>query len=551
MNGPHQDDIGQESYSATYCPEDDKLRLYTGRVERPTYDWLRALGFTSTPKQECDFVAVWTPAREDAALQLIAEGDDIGDEDQSPEDRAADRAERFSDYRDKRRSEANANADRYEAGPDAYGAQSAARAERLAAKRDRIGGRAVTCWGKAEYWQQRTAGVIRHALYKSAAKVRRSRILRLESELRKCETQLQAAQERYDAWTVVPTLAGADAALTRDESGDIINPTAALSAAYRLANSDHGYNYVHPRTGAKSSLYSLMTGDDPITAREAAALAIGGRSRPTAGRWEKHLMLRLDYERQMLDAAGGTAGDADMELGGFFGGMLIVKVNRSNTTGQVVSVNVHAPKREGDGWDYRRRGDTLMLNVQRSGLAAYTQPTEESRAQVAEILRKATAATKARNAVAPKLINPTNEDAERLQAALNQLAYEARRKGEGKYTTSEQMRPTSVAYMTQAEYTARSKGAHARYETVNLHAGPLLDRGTMWRGKLPPILCKLRIGPRQHFTRPSSTVGVLNVVGHSEASAVVVITDKPQKPLPGWSTVEQSASVQTIQEAQA
>lgn len=54
--------------SATYCPEDNKLRLYVGRVPRPEYDALRAEGWISTPKQECQFVAHWTPARRDTAL---------------------------------------------------------------------------------------------------------------------------------------------------------------------------------------------------------------------------------------------------------------------------------------------------------------------------------------------------------------------------------------------------------------------------------------------------------------------------------------------------
>ena len=53
---------------ATYCPEDDKLRLYVGRVPREEFLQLRAEGWTSTPKQECDFVAVWTVSREDTAL---------------------------------------------------------------------------------------------------------------------------------------------------------------------------------------------------------------------------------------------------------------------------------------------------------------------------------------------------------------------------------------------------------------------------------------------------------------------------------------------------
>ena len=72
---------------ATYSPEDNKLRLYVGRVPRPEYDALRAEGWICTPKQGCDFVSTWPPQRRDTAL---AYGDGvILDEDQSPAERAA------------------------------------------------------------------------------------------------------------------------------------------------------------------------------------------------------------------------------------------------------------------------------------------------------------------------------------------------------------------------------------------------------------------------------------------------------------------------------
>lgn len=171
--------------TATYCPEDNKLRLYVGRVPRPEYDALRAEGWTGTPKQNCQFVAHWTPKRRDTAE---AYGDGfIGDEDQSPADRAADRAERFAGYREKRTDEASSHADRYDAGPSAHGFQSQARAERSAARHDRIAERAGDAWSKSEYWQHRTAGVISHALHVSTPDVRMGRIKILEAEIRRME----------------------------------------------------------------------------------------------------------------------------------------------------------------------------------------------------------------------------------------------------------------------------------------------------------------------------------------------------------------------------
>ena len=65
--------------SATYSAEDNKLRLYVGRVPRADYERLRAAGYVSTPKQNCDFVATWTPTREDIALSFLHEDEDIVD----------------------------------------------------------------------------------------------------------------------------------------------------------------------------------------------------------------------------------------------------------------------------------------------------------------------------------------------------------------------------------------------------------------------------------------------------------------------------------------
>ena len=527
---PDDSDLCRDDYAATYCPEDNKLRLYTGRVERSTYDWLRALGYSSTPKQDCDFVAVWTPAREDAALALIGDGDDIGDEDQTPEDRAADRAERFGGYREKRRAEAHGYADTYDAGDDATGSQNAERAERQAARRDRTGRRACSQWSKAEYWQHRTAGVISHALHVSKPHVRRGRILRLEAEQRKHAATIERAQEAFDSWQRVLSLPDADERITFDGDGcaQRIN-SKALALAYNLANFlSRGWNHTHPRTGEVSSIDSHLTDTrDPITAREAATLALGASERPTVGRWGAHYELRLAYERQMIDAAGGSAADAEMEPGGLLGRYLITKVNKSRATGAVVSVNVWAPRDGNEGYDYRRRGDTMLINIQRMGESAYRPPTDASRAQLAEFQREQKAKTKKANAAKPKLINPTNEDAERLQAALNKQ-HEDKRKESSLYAYTEP-EPTPVSYMTQAQYSARSKGDHGPCNTYYIRRGPVMAHGRYGIAERAPIVCKVRGAfPGGSFSRPYS---------------VVVLTDKPQKPLPDWSPVEEAATV--------
>lgn len=171
------------AFSATYSPQDDKIRLFFGgtRIPKDEWDRLKGAGFTWTMKQDSDMVGLWTPAREDIALDMCG---DIEDEDQPREERAADRAERFEGYRDKREGEAVGLADRFDSGPAVHGNQSLARATRAAARHDRIGGHAVNQWSKAEYWQRRTAGVIAHALYLEQPAVRHRRIKGLEADLR-------------------------------------------------------------------------------------------------------------------------------------------------------------------------------------------------------------------------------------------------------------------------------------------------------------------------------------------------------------------------------
>jgi len=187
-----------QEYEATYSPEDNKLRLYAAtRLDKDTFTRVKAAGLRWAPKQELFVAPSWSPDREDLLLEMCG---DIGDENYSLEDRAADRAERFGGYRDKRRQEAGAHADAFDAGPGVYGHQNRARAERAAARHDRQRGYAVTQWSKAEYWQTRTAAVIDHALYKARPDVRRRRILKLQAEQRKSQATLDKTRAVWDGW---------------------------------------------------------------------------------------------------------------------------------------------------------------------------------------------------------------------------------------------------------------------------------------------------------------------------------------------------------------
>ena len=67
------------SMSATYSPEDNKLRLYSlHRLDAETYARVSGAGFKFAPKQDLFVAPMWTPGREDLLIELCGE---IGDED--------------------------------------------------------------------------------------------------------------------------------------------------------------------------------------------------------------------------------------------------------------------------------------------------------------------------------------------------------------------------------------------------------------------------------------------------------------------------------------
>lgn len=418
-------ETNQNTGTATYCPEDNKLRLYIGRVPRPEYERLRAEGWKALHKQReaggGDFVATWTPQRRDTALSYAGI---IDDEDMGPAERAADRAERFGGYRAKRLGEATHSADRFDAGPIAHGFQSQERAEKAAARHDRIADRADDAWSKAEYWQRRTAGVIAHALHVSSPSVRMGRIKELEADIRRMEQ----------------------------------NPSS------------------YPN-------------------------------------WLPHYRLRLAYENQMLEAQGGRAGVVEMIPGGWLRGgrhltaeeRQIVKVNKSNASGRVVSVVVrdNRPSHVNHYGNHYPEGVTKtllhMVKVERMSPDAYRPPT-------AEELAAFHAKQKAAKAAAPKkpacpLVNPTDVDALCLQERIN------------RYPRFAGDKPSQVIRMTQAEFSARI-GHRCGIETI----------------------CETGVPHRTQYGRNITRCDVYKVrlcsgeYGH--AQRVVILTDKPQKSLP-------------------
>jgi len=498
---------------ASYCPEDNKLRLYVGRVPRDEYEQLRAEGWTSTPKQSCDFVAVWNPDRYETAARYA--GGIIEDEDQSPAERAADRAERFSGYREKRTAEAVGLADRYDAGPSAHGYQSQARAERAAARHDRLGGYACDSWSKAEYWQHRTAGVISHALHLCKPGVRMGRIKEIETELRRLNKSREEFQAKWERWQKIAAMT--DAAKQTE-------------AAEHFAGFGYGgYGYKHPRTGEDGSLWDFLREDatDRLTGSEAAALYFAAHTDPASPEWNEtrtavwvnHLNLRLAYENQMLAAQGGRLEQCEVLPGGKLGGRLIVKVSKSTATGRATSCDVLGPKVYGYTYKAANIPGTefaaYRMDLERLSPDAYTPPTPESLAELASY-KAARKASEPAKPVCP-LINPTDADAERLQAIFNAAR-----------SLTWEKEPAEVQRITQKVYSSNTGGSYSACETKELTGGGVV-KSTHYmsdKGQEFPTVCKVRVHGRR----------------------VVVITDKPQKPFPAelWTDPRKAAAAECV-----
>jgi len=282
-------------FTATYSPDDNKLRLYAAtRLPADLYARVRGAGFIWAPKQDCFVAPMWTPEREDICIELAGE---IDDEDKSLCDRAEERAERFEGYSDNRAADAQRAkeavsriADGIPMGqPIMVGHHSEKHARRDAEKIRSGMTRAVKMWETSNYWTARAAGALRHAKYKEQPEVRARRIKGLESEQRKVEKSLKGSELIARLWGRMsdPTL------VTRQDGQPMTDHDRAVALARRGVG--------------PYGIYSDLT-DGKIDATEAQRLALASAARTAASaqRWTTHLANRLAYERAMLEEQGAT-----------------------------------------------------------------------------------------------------------------------------------------------------------------------------------------------------------------------------------------------------
>jgi len=301
------------TFTATYSPEDNKLRLYaSARLEPELYARVKAAGFIWAPKQGLFVAPAWTPGREDLLIELAGE---IEDEDQSLVSRAEDRAERFESYSERRARDgelataaADRIAERFEGGqPILVGHHSERRARKDQERMHGAMRRAVAAFKTSDYWRERAAGAVAAAKYRELPAVRARRIKKLESELRKVVKGIEEAERLLKFWE--------RPAITHEQAVEISNR---YSFAMPRKEGDSDKLNISPSawdvlTNAHPTLYAPRTLQEVID----HARGIYPRFIARARRWADHYENRLTYERAMLAADGGLESDrVKPEVGG-------------------------------------------------------------------------------------------------------------------------------------------------------------------------------------------------------------------------------------------
>jgi len=315
------------TFTATYSPDDNKLRLNAStRLDAATYARVKEAGFAWAPKQEQFIAPMWTPSRADLCIELAGE---IEDDDRSLMERAEERADRFGEYHEKRSADAEsalAHVHRITDGiplgqPILVGHHSEKHARKDAERIESGMRRAVDAFETAEYWKRRAKSAIAHAKYKEDAGVRHRRIKGLEADQRKQQKTVDDHESAVRTWLKVPRY-----------EWDKQTALATYLAGRMSVGAWGTYSALHD---------GHMHGDTAWRVSVAHCETIIAHAR----RWLDHIANRLEYERAMLDDAGGIAAQAfDIEPGGrvLIGAewCVVLRVNKSG--GKVVSVTTTA-----------------------------------------------------------------------------------------------------------------------------------------------------------------------------------------------------------------
>lgn len=383
------EDYHNEVDYATYDIEDNKLRIYSGKVVEELYAALATVGYQRAYKQGC-FYAVWDTRREDVALALCGQ---IDDEDSTLEDRAADRADRFAQYSGSARQRANSHRDsadhlveQFQGGQpillDHYSAKRALRDQERAHNHMRA---SIEEHKKSSYWRRRAESAIAHAEYKSRPDVVKRRLKRLKADKRKYERDMTLKPHEWN-WT--------------------------YHEWYREQYPDREYNDITPFK------------ELPVEMQAAWAEHKAGiieRRETYYRRWLTHVNGQIEYWQAIFDANTPPEYkerfEREYERGmwalvrGFRGPVWgkIMRVNKSRS-GEVNSVSVDRDNLKGDTNHWSRKwkpAEILALSD--------TEPTEE------EVLMSASEFLASRKTYTPPEPDPELEEAQLKLKEINQL----------------------------------------------------------------------------------------------------------------------------------
>ncbi|SAI46814.1 Domain of uncharacterised function (DUF3560) [Bordetella ansorpii] len=331
-----------QDFTATYSPEDNKLRLYsTQRLDADSYARVIQAGFRWAAKQQVFVAPMWTPEREDLLLELC---EHIEPETTTVAERAAERRERFEDYGEHRRRDAESARARVDAitahiplgQPILVGHHSEGRARRDAQRIEQGMRRAIQASDTARYWDWRALGAERYVRLKTDSAVRHRRIRTLQAEQRKHQRTIAQAKADQQRWSA-PALSTKDALQ--------VAIVASVSQSFPLAD--------YPRQPPASqyegpmSLYAALK-DEILDVAQAQRIALAQLQKllTRAQRWLAHVTGRLEYEHaQQEPEPPGPAQQYELQAGGSVlvrgSWHTVHRVNRS--AGRVVSLAINAP----------------------------------------------------------------------------------------------------------------------------------------------------------------------------------------------------------------
>jgi hypothetical protein len=491
--------IDMTTFTATYSPEDNKLRLYaSSRLDAETYARVKEAGFSWAPEQELFVAPKWTPAREDLCIELAGE---VEPEEMTLVERAAIKAERLDNLANKRRQQAEGLSERanelsqafYMGQPILVGHHSERKARKTQERMQSAMSGAVKAESAANYWLYRAEGVEHFANMKNAPRVRANRIKTLLAELRDLQRGINDAHKALEIW----------AKLTTDEQ-----------IRYALGSIDSRVTF-----STIDNYYAVDKGElSPADARQqcisrAERVATG----PTRKRWIEHVLNRLAFERSLL----GDVPRFDGELT-----PVIIQAFAREHGAEKPKCTVLD-----DGFFYLESPVQLPAHLSQNSWLELSGDEWRDLMQACGYIVPDAKPRRASSKPAPAaLINPTQEQAEQLQRIWNLHMVAACTK----YQTPKENEVTAV---TQAVYSRNSGGSYSHFETVEIGAdGRRIEM--QWKAMervlsgVPVARIRIYSGGSE-FYKPRS---------------VVRIVDKPAKALPVDLDAIEREAVQAVEQ---